>query len=80
MSAKQERPASHEQYCSVECACGEKIGTYFAHYDIARCLCGRSWWALQPKRNGPFKLYLWPGDWRMKAAKESAQQYETVHE
>lgn len=74
MSAKQERPESKQQYCSVECACGKKIGAYFGHYDIKHCACGRSWWALQPKRNGPFQLFPWPGDHRIKAAKEYAQQ------
>ena len=62
MSARtQERQPATEQYCSIECDCGKKIGTYFRHYDVARCSCGRAWWALQPKRNGPLALSIWPG-------------------
>jgi hypothetical protein len=74
MAARQQREPEKEQYCNVECECGHKIGTYFRHYEIGRCSCGRPYWALQPKRGGPLVLFPWPGDWRMQAAKEAAKE------
>ncbi len=53
---------THKAHLSTTCECGARIITEVGHYDIARCpKCDCRWWALQPKRNGPLKLFLWPG-------------------
>lgn len=49
------------RYCSVKCPCGETHGQYLGHYDRMKASCGRVYWVLQPKRNGPYKLRPWPG-------------------
>lgn len=61
MSARQPSEPLKTQYCNIECECGHKVGTYFVHYQVARCNCGRAYWALQPLRTGPLVLKLWPG-------------------
>jgi hypothetical protein len=48
------------QWTSIKCKeCGKTCGQYLQHYDRVRCTCGQYYWALQPKRNGPYKLYPW---------------------
>ena len=43
------------------CGCGSTGQVVLGHYEIGRCPCGRFFWALQPKRNGPLALFPWPG-------------------
>jgi hypothetical protein len=48
-------------YISHTCGfCGQRGGQYLRHYDIVRCSCGKVFWVLQPKRNGPLKLFIHP--------------------
>ncbi len=51
------------------CDCGTKGGQYLRRYELCRCSCGRMWWALRPKRNGPLVAFFWPGDARMERAR-----------
>lgn len=54
-------PANDSQFCSVECACGKKVGAYVAHYTVVTCgRCGFYFWALRPARGGPLVLVAWP--------------------
>jgi hypothetical protein len=47
-----------EQYLTIECPwCGKKHGCNLTHYQVMRGSCGRYFWALQPKRNGPLQLF-----------------------
>lgn len=48
------------EWLTVKCKCGKTHSGEFTHYQIVRAKCGRSYWALQPKRNGPMKLFLHP--------------------
>jgi len=60
--AHQARSSVPEQWLSHECGfCGSKGGAYLMHYGLMRCSCGKFYWALQPKRNGPMVLFLHPG-------------------
>jgi hypothetical protein len=44
------------------CPCGKPHELAEAgHYDRFKMSCGRLYWTLQPKRNGPLVLYPWPG-------------------
>lgn len=49
------------RFCSTKCDCGETHGATLGHYDRVQGSCGEVFWALQPKRGGPFILKLWPG-------------------
>ena len=49
------------QWVPIHCPCESKGGQYLKHYDVVRCSCGKFFWALQPKRNGPLKAFPWPG-------------------
>jgi hypothetical protein len=51
-----------KQFARVPCDC--KGGAYVDHYDLVRCHCGHTWWALRPERSGPLVLFRWPGNWR----------------
>jgi hypothetical protein len=54
--------AEGRQCLSFKCECGLKPGQYYLkHYEVCRCQCGRFFWALQPKRSGPLKAFIWPG-------------------
>ena len=46
---------------SLKCPCGSKGGQYLSHYGIVCCACGKFYWALQPHRGGPLKLFPHPG-------------------
>jgi hypothetical protein len=46
---------------ALRCGCGHKQQLTVKRYDVVRCACGKFWWALQPRRNGPLRLSLWPG-------------------
>jgi len=48
-------------FCSVKCDCGQTHGATLGHYDRVEGSCGKIYWALQPRRNGPFVLFSWPG-------------------
>jgi hypothetical protein len=58
-------PAPTEKWCALECECGAKGGQYVRHYDLVSCSCGRMYWALQAKRDGPYELVLWPGSYHV---------------
>lgn len=45
----------------VSCPCGAVHCFTVEHYGVGRAKCGRSYWALQPKRGEPMKLFPWPG-------------------
>lgn len=47
------------RYVRVVCECGFRGGNYLRHYQVCRCVCGRFYWALQPKRNGPLVAFAW---------------------
>lgn len=49
------------QWLSNHCVCGAKGGNYLEHCELMRCKCGRFYWALQPTKGGPLKLYPHPG-------------------
>ena len=48
--------------------CEAQAGAYVRHYEVLRCVCGRFFWALQPKRSGPLVLVAHPGFHRLEAA------------
>lgn len=54
------------QFVRVPCDC--KGGAYVEHYDLVRCKCGITWWALRPQRTGPLVAFKWPGNHRMRPA------------
>lgn len=43
------------------CACGKIHIVEADHYDRIILDCGRKFFVLQPKRNGPLELRPWPG-------------------
>jgi len=47
--------AREEQYVRFTCdRCQKVCGANMSHYDFVSCgKCGKLYWALQPKRNGP---------------------------
>ena len=48
------------QFLRNPCECGAGGGwRMVGHYDVVSCNCGKKFWALQPKRNGPFVAYPW---------------------
>lgn len=55
------KASDKEQWVNSVCDCGSKGGAYLKHYQLLRCSCGRMFWALRPKRNGPLVSYPWPG-------------------
>ena len=44
------------------CACGKIHNVEAQHYDRIISECGRKWFVLQPKRNGPLVLFPHPGE------------------
>lgn len=64
MSAKRQPEAPKEkEYVALPapCECGKPHGARLDHYQLLRASCGRIFWALQKRRNGPLKLFPWPG-------------------
>lgn len=53
--------AKTECWVNVDCPCGKGGGEYLAHYALVRCSCGKMFWALQPKRDGPLLAFPHPG-------------------
>lgn len=54
--------APARQFVRNPCECGAAGGWRMVmHYDVVECRCGRKFWILQPKREGPFVASLWPG-------------------
>jgi hypothetical protein len=49
------------QSVQFACPCGKTHRFTVEHYDRVIVQCGRPWWALQPKRNGPLVMFPWPG-------------------
>ncbi len=49
------------QSVEIQCVCRRACAWRMAHYEVTRCTCGKGWWALQPKRNGPLVAFPWPG-------------------
>ncbi len=50
------------QYVSFVCdRCSKRVGCNISHYGLMECMCGKEWWALQPKRGGPLVAFPWPG-------------------
>jgi hypothetical protein len=50
-----------EHLVAFHCACGSVHHISVQHYDRVIVSCGRPYWALQPKRNGPLRMFPWPG-------------------
>jgi hypothetical protein len=68
-SAGPDQPAAVEprldeagrQWLTLVCGfCEFRGGQYLEHYGKVKCRCGRVYWALQPKRPGPLKLFPHP--------------------
>jgi len=78
VSKRAEQAEEVKPYVSVKCECGKTHGNYLGHYDRLRASCGRIFWVLQPLRNGPFVLKLWPGLNLSRA--EMAEKYGTEEE
>ena len=56
------RPIDEEQRIPLSCPCGARGTVTLKHWELFRCSkCGRFFWALQPKRPGPFVFFPWPG-------------------
>lgn len=51
------------QAVAFQCGCGKRWAQTLRHYEIVRCKCGRLWWVLQPRRDGPFESFRWPGNY-----------------
>ena len=49
------------QAVSVRCQCGGTHRVSVCHYDRVVLPCGKPYWTLQPRRNGPYELKPWPG-------------------
>ena len=49
------------QSVEIRCVCRRTCARHLARYEVTRCVCGKDWWALQPKRNGPLMAFPWPG-------------------
>ncbi len=59
---KKPRPESPVERLEHDCTCGQKVIVTIGHYQRVMCRsCGLIWWALQPKRDGLLKLFVWPG-------------------
>jgi hypothetical protein len=56
-----ERDAAPREHLTVVCQCGLTISGLVEHYQLARCRCGATYWALQPRRAKPMELRRWPG-------------------
>ena len=55
-------PAAARQRFAFNCeTCGVRNLAVLGHYDKTHCVCGKVYWALQPKRGGPLKLAVHPG-------------------
>lgn len=59
---KPEPPVDVSEHLSLVCVCGNHGMVWIKHWQRIRCVCGRLWWALRPKRNRPMKLVPWPGN------------------
>lgn len=46
---------------AIHCGCGQKWQQSLKRYEIVRCACGKFWWALRPRRDGPLRAFAWPG-------------------
>ena len=49
------------QNVAVKCQCGTLHRFRAQHYDRVIVECGRKYWTLQPRRDGPYLLKPWPG-------------------
>ena len=54
-------PPMVEEWVKNICDCGAGGRAMVYHYDVVRCDCGHRYQALRPKRNGPLKLFPFPG-------------------
>jgi len=62
MKPNNPQPELQGQNCAYMCKCGKvHTVTGIVHYGKYLLSCGAAVWALQPKRNGPLKLFPWPG-------------------
>jgi hypothetical protein len=57
------RPVNKEQWVKNPCDCEAGGGAYLYHYGVMRCACGRRFWALRPKKEGPMVAFPFPGHW-----------------
>jgi len=46
---------------TVTCECGAVHVFTLGWHEVGRAKCGHSFWALQPRKNGPLQIFLWPG-------------------
>lgn len=59
---KPERSEDHIEQLILACECGNHGTIKIRHWERIKCVCGRIWWSLRPKRNRPMKLFPWPGN------------------
>jgi hypothetical protein len=60
-----DRPTQTVSFACDQCA--RRLRVTLAHYDLGACPgCGKTYWALQPKRQGPFIMFPHPGFFRLK--------------
>lgn len=58
---KQGHRQPERQQLSYRCgACGHRATVYIEHYGKTYCKCGLTFWALQPRKGGPLKLFIHP--------------------
>jgi len=56
------KTAAATETVAFECRCGRvHVVNEVEHYGRYILGCGVRVWALRPLRNGPLKLFLWPG-------------------
>ena len=70
------------EFVHHDCGCGHVGRALVQHYDRVKCGgCGRAWWALRPKRNGPLVAFPWPGlPERVNHHKETFDYLRGVHQ
>lgn len=62
MSRPNQSTGPAAQHFTVLCDCARKGTVKLGHYDVVRCPhCNCQFWALQPQRDSPLKLFPWPG-------------------
>jgi hypothetical protein len=49
------------QTVRFKCPCGKTHELEMDHYDRVILSCKTPVWAIQPTRNGPYEVRLWPG-------------------
>ena len=56
-----QRAQDNPETVTLVCGCGFKGHASQVHYGRVRCKCGRLFWALRPRRDGPLVAFPLPG-------------------